>query len=53
MEVEHEAELHKPLPYIDLIGGLYTEYATSSPAFFGGEKRPEIIGKATFPKKFS
>ncbi|RIA86965.1 hypothetical protein C1645_828484 [Glomus cerebriforme] len=33
-EEEHEDELHKPLPCIGLFGGLYTEYATSTPAFF-------------------
>jgi hypothetical protein len=53
MEVEHEVEVHEPLPCIGLFDGLYTEYATSSPAFFGGGKRPEIIGKASFPENFS
>jgi hypothetical protein len=52
IEEEHEDELREPLPCIGLFGGLYTEYATSSPAYFGGGKRPEMIGKAVFPEKF-
>src|SRR4051794_10691309 len=50
---ECEEEFLEPLPCIGLFGGLYTEYATSSPAFFGGRKRPEAIGKTIFSEKFS
>ena len=50
---EHEEEFLEPLPCTGLFGDLYTEYATSSPAFFGGGKRPEVIGKTIFPEKFS
>ncbi|CAB5202454.1 unnamed protein product [Rhizophagus irregularis] len=47
-----ETELREPLPCIGLFGDLYTAYATSTPAFFGGGERPEVVGKRLFPEKF-
>jgi hypothetical protein len=45
--------LREPLPCISLFGDLCTIYATSStPAFFGGGERPEVVGKQLFPEKF-
>ncbi|CAI2193831.1 14077_t:CDS:1, partial [Funneliformis geosporum] len=50
---EDEVESHEFLPCIGLFGDLYTVYATSSPAFFGGKERPEVIGKNLIPEMFS
>ncbi|CAB4475331.1 unnamed protein product [Rhizophagus irregularis] len=53
MEEEPEVELYEPLLCTSLFGGLFTEYATNSPAYFGGRKRSEMIRKMLFPDKFS
>ncbi|CAG8737582.1 2339_t:CDS:1 [Funneliformis mosseae] len=50
---EREEEFLELLPCTGLFGDLYTEYATNSSAFFGGGKKPEVIGKTIFPDKFS
>ncbi|CAG8737615.1 10932_t:CDS:1 [Funneliformis mosseae] len=50
---EREEEFLELLPCTSLFGGLYTKYATNSPAFFGRGKRPKVIEKTIFPDKFS
>lgn len=51
-ETQEETELREPLPCVGLFGDLYTAYATSTPAFFGGGEKPEVVGKKLFPEKF-